>query len=156
MAKKRFTEGLNSLFGNDDKYPKATLSLFPEATTGTAHRDEEKKSSKGFASQLDAFLAEAFESADNQEREAAANANSKAPRRLVGLDLLIQQTTDSPPGNRPKVSDKRRLTLAFDKEQLAKLKAIADEEGIYLKDLINQLIDRYLQKQQKNNPGHAR
>lgn len=148
MAKKRFTEGLNSLFGNDDQYPKPTLSLFPEAAvSGTAKRDDEKKSNKGFASQLDAFLADAFESAEKQEKSDVDQAKSKQPQRLVGLDLLIRQTTDSPPSSQPKISDKRRLTLAFDKEQLAKLKKIAEDEGIYLKDLINQLIDRYLQKQ---------
>jgi predicted DNA binding CopG/RHH family protein len=58
--------------------------------------------------------------------------------------MLIRQTTDTPPNAGPKSSDKRRLTLAFDKAQLARLKEIAKEEGLYLKDLINQLIERYL------------
>ncbi|WP_367391611.1 hypothetical protein [Lewinella sp. LCG006] len=145
MAKKRFTEGLDSLFGGTSGPPKESLSLFPEETKpGTAQRDDEKKSNKGFASQLDAFLAEAFENEDASDQNDSST--SKKGKRLAGLDLLIRQTTDAPPKNRPTLSEKRRLTLAFDKQQLSKLKEIAEREGVYLKDLINQLIERYLQE----------
>lgn len=145
MAKKRFTEGLDSLFGGTSGPPKESLSLFPEEIKpGTAQRDDEKKSNKGFASQLDAFLAEAFENEDASEQNDSST--SKKGKRLAGLDLLIRQTTDAPPKNRPTLSEKRRLTLAFDKQQLSKLKEIAEREGVYLKDLINQLIERYLQE----------
>ena len=144
MAKKRFTDGLDSLFGGTNGPPKESLSLFPEETRpGTAKRDDEKKSNKGFASQLDAFLAEAFENEDSADQK--ENATPKKGKRLAGLDLLIRQTTDAPPKNRPTLSEKRRLTLAFDKQQLNKLKEIAEGEGVYLKDLINQLIERYLE-----------
>jgi hypothetical protein len=144
LAKKRFTEGLDSLFGGTNGPPKESLSLFPEEPTpGTAKRDDEKKSNKGFASQLDAFLAEAFENEDNVDQKDSST--PKKGKRLAGLDLLIRQTTDAPPKNRPTLSEKRRLTLAFDKQQLSKLKEIAEREGVYLKDLINQLIERYLQ-----------
>ncbi len=146
MAKKRFTEGLDSLFGGTNGPPKESLSLFPEETKqGTAKRDEEKKSNKGFASQLDAFLAEAFENEEPTETKDSAPSKKKG-KRLVGLDLLIRQTTDAPPKSRPTLSEKRRLTLAFDKQQLGQLKEIAEREGVYLKDLINQLIERYLQE----------
>lgn len=164
MAKKRFTDGLDNLFGAPDEQPSETsLSLFPDKSTkGSAKRDDEKKSSKGFASQLDAFLADAFESVDTtesaegQEQEQAAQKEGTKPRRtlkkkrrLTGLDLLIRQTTDTPPTQRLNLADKRRLTLAFDKVQLNELKAIAEKEGVFLKDLINQLIERYLQERDK-------
>ncbi|MEZ4988160.1 MAG: hypothetical protein R2795_24545 [Saprospiraceae bacterium] len=143
MAKKRFKEGFDSLFGAEEA--QAAPSLFPDADTdGSAQRDDERKNSKGFASQLDAFLAEAFESAAQQERDANTSA-SGGTKRLTGLDLLIQRTAENPSGGKH-ISDKRRLTLAFDKAQLARLKEIAEREGIYLKDLINQLIERYLQE----------
>lgn len=145
MAKKRFTEGLDSLFGGSNESAKESLSLFPEETRrGSAKRDEEKKSNKGFTSQLDAFLAEAFENEAPDDQP--AKASSRKGKRLAGLDLLIQQTAEAPPSKRPTMSDKRRLTLAFDKQQLNRLKKIAEREGVYLKDLINQLIERYLQE----------
>lgn len=147
MAKKRFTEGLDSLFGSADEQSQQTLSLFPEETSkGVPRRDDEKKNSKGFASQLDAFLAEAFEAeADKVENK---QKKSNPSKRLAGLDLLIQQTAESPRRSSRKLADKRRLTLAFDKSQLTDLKRIAEEEGIYLKDLIAQLIDRYLEERE--------
>ncbi|MEO0873517.1 MAG: hypothetical protein AAFY48_02830, partial [Bacteroidota bacterium] len=111
MAKKRFTKGLESLFGDANEQGQQ-VSLFPEETSaGRPKRDEEKKSSKGFTSQLDAFLSEAFETeADKADSE---NKEKKAPRRLAGLDLLIRQTSEGPRQSRAKLSDKRRLTLAF-------------------------------------------
>lgn len=112
-------------------------SLFPDdAAAGTAQQDDDKKS-KGFAAQLDAFLAEALE---------ANEAPESAKPRLTGLDLLIQRTKEPAIQIGQKVSDTRRLTLAFNKEQLAKLKQMAEQEGILLRDLINRLIDRYLQE----------
>ena len=148
MAKKRFTDGLDSLFGGADEHSQKTLSLFPdEPSTGGSKRDEEKKSNKGFTSQLDAFLAEAFE---NEPDQAETQTRKEKPkRRLAGLDLLIQQTAEAPRKSRTKLADKRRLTLAFDKKQLAALKRIAETEGVYLKDLIAQLIERYLHERDK-------
>ena len=146
MAKKRFTKGLESLFGDANEQGQQ-VSLFPEATSaGSPKRDEEKKSSKGFTSQLDAFLSEAFEAETTTTENEAKE--KKAPRRLAGLDLLIRQTSEGPQ-NRAKLSDKRRLTLAFDKSQLSELKRIAEQEGVFLKDLIAQLIERYLSERDK-------
>lgn len=149
MAKKRFTEGLDSLFGDaDEQQGQQTLSLFPEESpSGSAKRDDEKKSSKGFASQLDAFLAEAFENEPAQAKGSTKKAKPK--RRLAGLDLLIQQTAEAPKRGTTKLADKRRLTLAFDKKQLAELKQIAEAQGVFLKDLIAQLIERYLEERDK-------
>lgn len=138
LAKKRFTDGLDNLLGSSQEaVSRQAHSLFPdEPTEGTSNRDDDKKS-KGFAAQLDAFLAEAL--------EASESSDANKPR-LTGLDLLIQRTKEPPMQVRQKVSDTRRLTLAFNKEQLAQLKKMAEQEGILLRDLINRLIDRYLQE----------
>lgn len=154
MAKKRFTDGLGSLFGEEEQSSAKTLSLFPKSEKGSAQRDEEKRSSKGFASQLDAFLAEAFEAEEKAETEKEETKNTKSTtkkrsrrKRLSGLDLLIRQTTDTPPSERTDRNELRRLTLAFDNKQLDRLRAIAKEEGVFLKDLISKLIERYLAEQ---------
>lgn len=150
MAKKRFTNDLDNLFDAPEEQTDESLSLFPESNRS---KKEEKKNSKGFAAKLDAFLADAFEAAEEQEKQekiavkTAKKTVRKKPRRLTGLDLLIRQTTDNPPKKKKlNLAEKRRLTLAFDKAQLAELKKIAEKEGVFLKDLINQLIDRYLKE----------
>jgi hypothetical protein len=152
LAKKRFTDDLDNLFDAPVGQGEQSLSLFPKLTKDDGVKKEEKRSSKGFTAKLDAFLADAFEAADEQEKKEKAAIKkvkktlSKKPRRLTGLDLLIRQTTDKPPQKRLNLAEKRRLTLAFDKAQLAQLKEIAEKEGVFLKDLINQLIERYLKE----------
>jgi len=152
LAKKRFTSDLDNLFDAPEEQTDDALSLFPGSASSTRSKKTEKKNSKGFAAKLDAFLADAFEAAEEQETQekkaikTAKKTVRKKPRRLTGLDLLIRQTTDKPPQKKMNLAEKRRLTLAFDKTQLAELKKIAEKEGVFLKDLINQLIDRYLKE----------
>lgn len=149
MAKKQFTDNMDSLFGDISiEDTKEGLSLFPEEKK-QAKRVNKSKGEKGFSLQLDNFLADAFhvqtEKGSSTSSRQKRTLSSKKPR-LSGLDLLIRQTADAPAANRLKAPNKRRLTLAFNKAQLAKLKEIAQDEGIFLKDLINQLIEKYLEQ----------
>lgn len=144
---------MDNLFGDTSvEDTEQELSLFPE-DDAKAKNAKDKDSNKGFTSQLDAFLADAFET--QEETSKSTDKKAKQPRklntrpRLSGLDMLIRKTADAPAASRLKAPDKRRLTLAFNKAQLAKLKEIATTEGIYLKDLINQLIERYLEQHDK-------
>ncbi len=149
LAKKQFTDSMDSLFGDTSfEDTKDGASLFPE----TEKEAKRNKENKGFSLQLDHFLADAF---DTQEKAASSIRPKKGKRKLVstskkprlsGLDLLIRQTADVPTASRLKAPDKRRLTLAFNKAQLTRLKKIAEDEGIFLKDLINQLIEKYLEQ----------
>ena len=149
MAKKQFTDNMDSLFGDTFvEDTKEGLSLFPDEKK-QAKPVKKKKGDKGFSLQLDNFLSDAF---DVQEKEATSKKNrrklvsSSRKPRLSGLDLLIRQTAEAPSVSRLKAPNKRRLTLAFNKTQLARLKEIAEDEGIFLKDLINQLIEKYLEQ----------
>lgn len=146
MAKKRFKEGMESLFGETAVREKE-LSLFPtddDKATGIADADDERRggSSKGFASQLDAFLAEAFEAIDVEE---AASDAPRGRRSGSGLDLLIRSTTDTSDFT-PQAHSTRRVTLTFNKEQLEQLKTIARQEKVYLKDIVNELVEKYLKE----------
>lgn len=150
MAKKRFTEGMESLFGDSHSDTKAThtLSLFPDDPSPSASKDDDRRSShgKGFTSQLEAFLAEAFDAITTEEdtsdylNEDAA-ARSRRPR--TGLDLLIRSTADQE-DFKPQTHTTRRVTLVFPKEHLEKLKTAAKDQNLYLKDIINQLVERYI------------
>lgn len=155
LAKKQFTDNMDSLFGDTSfEGAKDELNLFPETKKDTK-TVKNKKGSKGFSLQLDDFLADAF---DVQEKEGSPVRHKKGRRklasvskkpRLSGLDLLIRQTADAPAASGLKAPDKRRLTLAFNKTQLNQLKKIAEDEGVFLKDLINQLIEKYLEQRDK-------
>lgn len=141
MAKKQFTVNMDNLFSDtSEEDTDQGASLFPEEKPASVRKT--KKAKKGLSSQLDAFLADAFETQDESETKKP----TRTKPRLSGLDLLIRQTAEAPAASKLKAPNKRRLTLAFNKAQLAKLKEIAEQEGIYLKDLINQLIDRYLEQ----------
>ena len=158
MAKKRFTEGMESLFGGGEGYEREKLTLFPpeETVAAGAQSDDHRKSNKGFAASLDAFLAEAFESLDREsaeDGETAAEAETTArtqsrPRGRrpgSGLDLLIRQTSEQSQFV-PQQHDTRRVTLIFNKEHLEKLKTIARRRNTYLKDVIGEIVDRYLRR----------
>jgi len=61
-----------------------------------------------------------------------------------GLDALIRQTIDIQDLEKEEQRGIRRLTVAVDREKLDKLKAIARMENAYLKDLLLELIDDYI------------
>lgn len=145
MAKKRFTDDLDDLLGGAPRRESKgnAMSLFPNEAGGPADAEDDKRSGKGFMSQLDAFLAEAFEQVAEEVVEEQKASRGRRP--LSGLDLLIRQTTDAP-APAPRISGKRRLTLAFSKEQLEQLKTIASREGIYLQDLINKLVNEFIER----------
>ena len=83
------------------------------------------------------------------------------PRRgialLGGIDSLIRDTTD---GRAIALEDERlaearkagvpkRVTFTYDRDQFARLKEIAREEGAYLKDIISGLLNDYLEDRQR-------
>ena len=47
------------------------------------------------------------------------------------------------------VPTKKRVTFVFDKEKLAKLKEIARTEKAYLKDIIGDVVSRFIEKYEK-------
>lgn len=166
MAKKRFRDDLDSLFGNDPK----PLSLFPkeeksqqsnpedEATESVTvdvpdRRSGSKGGGKGFSDSLDAFLSEAFDAQDSptdpssapKSRRRRAASRGSRPR---GLDMLIQNTTVQQDDPGPAGSHTRRVTLLFNKKHLDKLKTIAQEKDLYLKDIVSEIVEAYLRRQE--------
>lgn len=126
-------------------------------------RARRKLSSKGFTADLDAFLSDSFEreSARPSPAQKTSSAPASAPavsrslpdvprsrRRKTGLDLLLQSTvTDEdrfPHG--AKTPDTKRVTLIFNKEHLVELKTKAKKRGVYLKDVVQEMVSDYLNK----------
>lgn len=149
MAKKRFTDGLSDLFDN----PFDGSAPTPSAD-GTAVGEHEvsfdvdvpvknqetrhKLSGKGFAGNLDSFLNNSFEQ---------SGMNASQPRRRTGLDFLIRSTVnqeDEDLNPTEQTTDTKRVTLIFRKDHLTELKDLAKERGMYLKDLVAEMAEKYL------------
>ncbi len=166
MAKKRFTEDLFGLFEEPTPAPEP---IRPEAAApeGAAEQEESvevdiptassrakrKLSSKKFTANLDSFLSDSFE----RENVATPGSSSTSPapasaprprRRKTGLDLLIRSTVAdedraTSDGN---TAETKRVTLIFKKDHLAELKSHAKERGVYLKDVVQEMVTKYLEE----------
>jgi hypothetical protein len=152
MSKKKFSEGLDDLFSNEP----AVESQWAYATTDAPVR-ERRASNKNFMDDLDELFSQAMDERFDQpdpEPPTASTSSTKskslAAQRapLSGLDALIRQTIDVQEINFDEASGKKRLTVAIDKTKLLQLKNIARIENSYLKDIMIQLIDEYLQEYQ--------
>ncbi len=141
MAKKRFTAGMESLFGDTQEPLEAGRLLSSKKSKA------EKKDKKGkFRDDLSSFLKEAFEESIEEQLEQKAAGKPKSSRTgkpKGGLDALLRSTIEP---TQLKLQNKptRRLTIAFDEKKLQQLKSIARERKVYLKDIIDEIVGEFL------------
>ena len=151
MSKKKFTEGLDSLFGEvpQDVNQQGNFTLFPVDKNPVP--DEDKGPSKNFTSDLDSFLKEAFQEAfeESQEQARKPKASKKSKKSLSGLDALIRSTIEPSEITFDKKNAKR-ITFLIDKEKLETLRAIAKQEKAYIKDVISNIVEEYVSKYQSD------
>jgi hypothetical protein len=163
MSKKRFTDGLESLLSMpaEDAAQQRNALQSSESSSGQGNSptvdippaESKKVQGKRFADDLQAFLMEAFEeSFDRQmqhDRSQAAEPEIKkrSSKPMDGLDALIRSTVE------PKMQlghqAKRRLTLQFDERKLEKLKDIARMEKTLLRDIIDNIVEDYISRWEK-------
>lgn len=146
MSKKTFSQGLDDLFS----------SAHEEQVATAAHPPERRPAHKNFLTDIDALLQEALE--ESLERYESGQPDTTTPSGktkatgsaagfrspVSGLDALIRQTIDVQEIATDETSGKKRLTVSVDKTKVEKLKSIARLENAYLKDLLIQLIDSYI------------
>ena len=163
MSKKKFTSGLESLFGNpseeafQEDSPLIDVEEAPKkrversrssSSTGTAVA---KRSSKNFTSDLETLFEEALNETVKEQKEQASQeeeVKKKAQKRrrpLSGLDALIRRTggMDYVEVNVP---NKKRVTFVIDKPKLERLKGIAKAKKLYLKDIIGEVMSKFIEK----------
>lgn len=170
MAKKRFTDDLFGLFEEPAPSPESTRGEVASVRASEPEAPDQKEesvevdvptkstkarrklSSKGFTADLDAFLSDSF------ERENTAPPTSPAPaaapknaprsrRRRTGLDLLIRSTVaDEDRTTGKNTAETKRVTLIFKKDHLAELKEQAKTRGVYLKDVVQEMVAQYLEE----------
>ena len=162
MAKKKFTDGLESLFDEPKEQSSKgkDLLLFPveEHTKAKTKKPIKKASGKNFADEIQSFLQEAFEDSFEEQTTTKKDPLKKEKRikkrrrkPLSGLDSLIRNTVQP---SSMDLLDKptRRLTITFDHHKLQKLKDIARVEKTYLKDIIDEIVGEFIEEyEQKKN-----
>lgn len=161
MAKKKFTDGLESLFldAREDSLSKQSPLLL-ETGQGTEAQKRRVKSSSGkhFSDELELFFQESLrESLENelsatssqpdQSMKSARSRRSSRPKD--GLDALIRRTIETSEIDLNYDETKKRVAFTFDKDKLEKLKQIARLEKAFLKDIIAKVVAEYIREYEK-------
>ncbi len=180
MSKKKFTSGLEELFGNvlgDDLQDTSPLleKTEEEEKEEALGKKEEKKSSrtstraprkkrssgKSFSTDLESLFERVVnEVIDEKAKESLivkknADKIRKKVKPLSGLDALIRRTSLADHAEDDRPTDKKRVTFVFDKNKLVKLKTIARKEKAYLKDIIGAVISEYINQYEDENGNVA-
>lgn len=169
MAKKRFTDGLESLMGESSgsKAQVKELLLFPElANDPPPPKYEKRPAQKGFAAELQSFLTEAFEESfeaqmsllerdmDSSHQQQAASSSKPVRRPPTGLDALIRSTIE-PETMTVQEYPTRRIVLTFDEEKIEKLQKIAQVKKTVLKDMISEIVSNFIRTYEKKKGRSA-
>ncbi len=153
MSKKKFTDGLESLFGKTSEDPFQEDSPLLVTTGGEvekkpARRPARKRSTgKSFTSDLDSLFEQVVREKVKEEvspDERHSKTRKKRPKPVSGLDALIRRTSNFEP-EAFESAIKKRVTFVFDKQKLIKLKKIAKTEKAYLQDIIGSVVSDYIE-----------
>ncbi len=158
MSKKRFTDGLESLFGVSEggNLPEESPLLAEtevRVVTKPKAKKVRKRGSKNFTSDLDSLFEDTLENAIEETKTEYQQSNKpdkkrKQLRPVSGLDALIRRTLES--GEAEVSYDKRkRVTFVFEKSKVEKLKRIAKAQKVYLKDILGEIVKDYLKQYEK-------
>ncbi|MEM1218542.1 MAG: hypothetical protein AAGH79_06505 [Bacteroidota bacterium] len=167
MSKKKFTDGLEWLFGEEAKDSLSTESPLLEETDSKKASDDApkqrptkskgKSSGKNFAADLDIYFREAIQegreertSPSSRPTKLAKSNPSKKKKRSGGLDALISQTLANAELE-INYGARKRVTFVLEKEKLEELKKLAKEQKTYMKDILRKLVVEYLDS---SSPDH--
>lgn len=154
MAKKKFTSGLESVFGDtSEAYVPGADVLSPLKKKGrkTKTKKARRSTSKNFTSDLDSLFESALDDAVVESRSDTTGRRAKAFKKrmkkpsITGLDALIRSTVED---NYEEFVPKelKRVTFTTRKEYVLKLKQIARQENKYIKDILGKLLEGYLKE----------
>ena len=159
MSKKRFTSGLESVFGDaaEDNFNVDSPLLHQEEKE--AKPRARTKSGKNFTSDLDKLFADALKDTIVEKakkltkglNEHDLSTKKRNRRPMSGLDALIRQTSDQIIQEELKaakagtsVTTTKRVTFVCNEDNLVRLKEIARSEKRYLKDILGELVEQYV------------
>jgi hypothetical protein len=155
MSKKKFTDGLESLFNVSDEEAVdhyGGVNMHTEQTTYAMDETiveaiKPKRTGKDFSANLGSAMQDAFVTSEDafltqEENINLSEISKKASRKpLTGLDALLRRTIDSSELDN---ETKRRVVLIIESGKFEKLKEIAKEESLFLKDIIERSVSFFL------------
>ena len=171
VSSKKFKSGLESLFDNAEReFEQDSFAIAEKQAAGAAEPDAPKRKSaakrkggrgrmgKNFTSDLDSLFDVAMEERRQSEQRAATTTPQpktvgkvRERKTLSGLDALIRQTAELDASGRPQKTTKR-VTFAYNRQKLDKLKRIARNRRLYLKDIMTEIVNDYLAKTEGKMP----
>lgn len=113
-----------------------------------------KRSGKDFSSDLGHAMQDAFVKYEEdfiaQDDNIRISEISKRPFRkpLSGLESLLRQTIENEELDN---ETRRRIVLIIESGKVEKLKSIAKEESLFLKDIIERCVNLYLEEYEQKN-----
>lgn len=173
--KKSFSDNLELLFQERmmDDNAQDTLPMIettdaqdtPQKTNTTPSNKKNKSSKKGsktktkrksFSDNLERFFKDSLEGVldgvvEGTVTDVKRSIVKKGNRKAIGLDLLIQRTTERVPEPEARKTNTatKRVTVVLDSEKLDELKKIAKEEKRRLHQIIGDLVNDYLSEAKK-------
>ncbi|MFK7936979.1 MAG: hypothetical protein AB8G22_25920 [Saprospiraceae bacterium] len=161
MSKKRFTTGLESVFGDasDDNFSTDSPLLQREQRVAKKIRKVRTKSGKNFTSDLDTLFADALKDTIVEKAkkltkgldEHDISTKKRTRRPMSGLDALIRQTSDQiiqeelRAAKTSTPNPTKRVTFVCNEDNLSRLKKIARSEKRYLKDILGRLVEEFVE-----------
>ena len=128
--------------------PPKTTNTTPTPKKG---RSKSKTKRKSFSDNLERFFKDSLEGVldgvvDGKVTDVKRSIVNKGDRKAIGLDLLIQRTTERVPEPEARKTNTatKRVTVVLDSEKLDELKRIAKEEKRRLHQIIGDLVNEYL------------
>lgn len=165
MSKKRFTDGLESLFGlsaEKESLPEESPLLAEtdvEVKTSPPRKKKKKgRSSKNFTSDLDSLFEDVLQEKIEEKKEQVvakkvnrtpiAKSKRKSSRPVSGLDALIRRTLETGEAE-INYEQRKRVTFVFEKNKIDKLKSIAKSQKMYMKDILKDIVEEYIEEFEK-------
>jgi hypothetical protein len=160
VSKKRFTSSWDDLFADtasDEQLQEeeSLLALPDRRKPKKADTKAVRSSGKNFSDSLDLFLQEAMET------EGQTEATIEIPTRLTqrkmrrsggGLNSLIKETLPNADHTALPKENTRRLTLLLSREEMDRLRLMAKEQKLPLRELVLDIIADFLRAQGPHDP----
>lgn len=152
MSKKKFSDGLDSIFSDIHEEPMATTYVLkdsPKVDVEERNSRMERKGGKNFSSNMDDVIMKSFvTNGENKNKEEDDNSNiryshvKKQRTPLTGIDGLFSRSIEY--GDLDS-DTKKRIVLILENKKVDRLKAIAKKEDLFLKDIITQSVSSFIE-----------
>lgn len=118
-------------------------------TVAIKKAQESHKISDKFGSHLDALFQEPPVVEEPKPTRLSKRVRKALPR--MGLDSLIRNTRNPTPENTTSASDEqKRVTFVYSRDQLEKVRQISKFESIFMKDIIGEAVNQWLERYERN------